>query len=402
MVEGLATGQATPPPKSPRFPRGKGGRLSVAQAGVSGISARSGTTAGSGVATLQTLSGSTITAGSKVVTVYNSSDAAVDPGAYVLVDKDKAGNWWTDGDKEGSSSQQVVRFTLNEDMGATTANQAAANYVANYGGVSPVNPITVVDDGSNYSHAKSGAEGYAYNSGNGTFYVLVCDQLALQIKATLATSGTGSDEYGLSPHEANGKIVAGYTALTPFPFSQVPTSLESGTISNPLQLFGQPGDEVTLEFDQATGTYFFLQVEKAVTSVRGTAAASFTQIGTISLQNLVGLDGVAPAAPLSVENTFGWVGDLGDEVWAELNTTNGNWEARQTKTAGPLFRFTLTANHTAAGTVAADIKTMAGTAVESTTISDPEGVYVGLTNTTTGYAFKQDGVYYFDNANCPV
>lgn len=64
----------------------------------SGVSARSGTTAGSGTVTLQYLSGTTITDGSETVTVYNWTDDAAAATTYVWVQQDTLGTWWITGE----------------------------------------------------------------------------------------------------------------------------------------------------------------------------------------------------------------------------------------------------------------------------------------------------------------
>lgn len=61
----------------------------------SSITARSGTTAGSGTATLQFLSSTTITTtGIPDVTAYSYSATAIASGKYCWVQQDTNGTWW--------------------------------------------------------------------------------------------------------------------------------------------------------------------------------------------------------------------------------------------------------------------------------------------------------------------
>ena len=73
---------------------GGGGSGSVARTDVSGITARSTTTAGTGTATLQYLNGDTITAESGTITVRNWAGSAVAADAYIFVQQDRRGVWW--------------------------------------------------------------------------------------------------------------------------------------------------------------------------------------------------------------------------------------------------------------------------------------------------------------------
>lgn len=61
----------------------------------SSIGARSGTTAGSGTATPQYLSGTTLGDDGQDLTVYSfSAAAAIDSGKYCWIAQDRAGTWW--------------------------------------------------------------------------------------------------------------------------------------------------------------------------------------------------------------------------------------------------------------------------------------------------------------------
>lgn len=64
-----------------------------------------------------------------------------------------------------------------------------------------------------------------------------------------------------------------------------------------------------------------------------------------------------------------------------------------------LFRFTLTGSWTG-GVANADIKTMAGSAVESASVSDPELIFASLVVGSVGLCFKQGDVYYAIQAPC--
>lgn len=242
------------------------------------------------------------------------------------------GSGWTKIDGgSGGEGGQIVAFTLTSDMvldaglGYYTSTATVDSF---YGGTAPTEPITVHDVQGLYRHAKSSARGWARTGDNDVYAVIQCDQPALQIEATIAQSGTG-DPYGLRPGEATGKIEPGYVVLTDQPFGQLIPNLDSGTIPNPLGLYAAIGDKAILQFDERTGSYFFLQVPKACMWIKGTTAASFTSSGSISLNSVVGVDGVAPAATATVLNDFGWSGDAGLKCVAQLNVNSGSYEARQ-------------------------------------------------------------------------
>lgn len=81
-----------PEPRRPEQPIYMQSRLALSDG--SGISARSGTTAGNGTVTLQYLDGSTITANTDTLTVYNWSKTAAAAETYVWVHQDSLGTWW--------------------------------------------------------------------------------------------------------------------------------------------------------------------------------------------------------------------------------------------------------------------------------------------------------------------
>jgi len=68
----------------------------VAQNGGSTISARSGTTAGSGTVTIFRLVGTTLTTTSRTLTVYNMTDNTVAANAYIQCKFDMFGTAWVD------------------------------------------------------------------------------------------------------------------------------------------------------------------------------------------------------------------------------------------------------------------------------------------------------------------
>jgi hypothetical protein len=65
-----------------------------------------------------------------------------------------------------------------------------------------------------------------------------------------------------------------------------------------------------------------------------------------------------------------------------------------------LFRFSLTGAWTS-GVANADITQMNGSVVESTTISDPEGIFASLGSGDTGLCLLQDSTYFAIQAGCP-
>lgn len=64
-----------------------------------------------------------------------------------------------------------------------------------------------------------------------------------------------------------------------------------------------------------------------------------------------------------------------------------------------LFRFALTAT-LSGSSAAATIKTMAGSTVETSTVSDPESIFTGLASGKSGLCYLQNGVYYIIQARC--
>jgi hypothetical protein len=68
---------------------------------------------------------------------------------------------------------------------------------------------------------------------------------------------------------------------------------------------------------------------------------------------------------------------------------------------GSLFRFELTADYNTGTTVAATIKSMAGSTVGTgVSLTDPELIFFGLVSGSKGYCILQDGVYYPIQAAC--
>tara|TARA_B100000700_G_scaffold68567_1_gene75890 strand:- start:1868 stop:2446 length:579 start_codon:yes stop_codon:yes gene_type:complete len=59
-----------------------------------GISGRSGTTAGSGTASIYYLDGSTLTDTSHDLTVYNIADATIASGAWITIKRNANGSYW--------------------------------------------------------------------------------------------------------------------------------------------------------------------------------------------------------------------------------------------------------------------------------------------------------------------
>lgn len=69
--------------------------------------------------------------------------------------------------------------------------------------------------------------------------------------------------------------------------------------------------------------------------------------------------------------------------------------------AASLFRFELTANYSSGTSVAATIKTMAGSTVGTgVSLQDPEAIFLGLPSGSKGYCISQDGSYYAVQAAC--
>jgi hypothetical protein len=68
---------------------------------------------------------------------------------------------------------------------------------------------------------------------------------------------------------------------------------------------------------------------------------------------------------------------------------------------GSLFRFELTADFTTGTTVAATIKSMAGSTVGTgISLADPEAIFLGLQTGSKGYCIEQGGTYYIVQAAC--
>lgn len=66
-----------------------------------------------------------------------------------------------------------------------------------------------------------------------------------------------------------------------------------------------------------------------------------------------------------------------------------------------LYRFETTAAYTTGTSVAATIKTMAGTTFASgATLKDPEAIFIGLASGAKGYCIAQGGEYFAIQALC--
>lgn len=289
-----------------------------------------------GVVTIHPADGPYNGANIEQVPAVTKTGAAVPIDDSVITAHYVNGDGWTKidggtGGGGGSGSGQIVAFTLTADMTLNPSlgyGTATATVDAYYGGTAPTEPITVHDVQGLYRHAKSSARGWARAGGNDVYAVIQCDQPALQIEATIAQSGTG-DPYGLRPGEATGKIEAGYGPLTDQPFGQLLPNLDGVDLPNSLGLYAKVGDKAILQFDEGTGSYFFLQVTRPCMEIKGTTSASFVSTDPIPLSSVVGVDGVAPATTASVVNDFGWSGDAGLTCVARLNIYSGNYEARQ-------------------------------------------------------------------------
>ena len=68
--------------------------IQTAIAKSNGISGRSGTTAGSGTASIYYLDGSTLTDTSHDLTVYNIADATIASGAWITIKRNANGSYW--------------------------------------------------------------------------------------------------------------------------------------------------------------------------------------------------------------------------------------------------------------------------------------------------------------------
>ena len=69
--------------------------------------------------------------------------------------------------------------------------------------------------------------------------------------------------------------------------------------------------------------------------------------------------------------------------------------------AATLYRFETTAAYTTGTSVAATIKTMAGTTFATgATLKDPEAIFVGLASGAKGYCIAQGGEYFAIQALC--
>ncbi len=85
------------------------------------------------------------------------------------------------------------RFTLNEDMGATTANQAAADQLK-LDGTDTGTDITVLDPAGLWDTALNGATGLAIkHQGRDKFYIVECLRPKRLVRFTLASALATSD-----------------------------------------------------------------------------------------------------------------------------------------------------------------------------------------------------------------
>lgn len=228
----------------------------------------------------------------------------------------------------GAAATKLIAFTLTEDMGATTAGQASASVDDVYNGTQ-TSPTTVKDKQGIFPLAKSGAKGYAVWDTIGSEYViLTCQQRALLIQGILDDQG-GSPAHAMKPDTVC-RIKAGYIALSPSPFNQLPASLNTVDIDNRLRLWGYEDDKVILALDQSIDAYFALAVVNNATLIEGQATADFEDTDfTVSIDNVFAKNGYIDFTTVDVANIHGWDGKDNDKIQAVWNVEDQRWDMIQ-------------------------------------------------------------------------
>jgi hypothetical protein len=89
---------------------------------------------------------------------------------------------------------------------------------------------------------------------------------------------------------------------------------------------GKTGDRALLIKNLITGNWEVLECEHDATTVKGDVVSDFGKnAATFQLQNLVGINGKQPTAPITVQNTFKYELKAGDPVVVRWNNLNLTW-----------------------------------------------------------------------------
>lgn len=144
------------------------GRIFAAKVGASPVTARSGTTPGSGTVTLYGRVGTTLTSLGVNVTAYNASTSQISADEYINVGQDPTGDYWALKSSGGGSAFCI--FSLNSSL-ATSDSSKSANVEIVWGDTS----VAVDDTIDVYNHPTSTGGTYIFEGDGGDYGTAVWD-----------------------------------------------------------------------------------------------------------------------------------------------------------------------------------------------------------------------------------
>lgn len=257
----------------------------------------------------------------------------------------RCGVGWTKLEGGTGGNTELVVFTLTADLAATQGATATANAKAVNVLTGGTTAITVTNPGR--FRAFTGAEGVAIKLAEELYWILVVDQPALRVRAVLDAhpdNSGGTIRFGADPRETDAqiKLSPSPVLLTPFPFSFLHESVDpaeaTGAIANPLDLLGEDGDTVILEWDADADAYFVSAVyPQRQTELYVTLAAD---LPTGSLAPSVSCNIAAPSSPGAITTPITVV----DRFNVLLNGRSGNrafvrWQPRLTVGGSGEYQF---------------------------------------------------------------
>jgi len=248
------------------------------------------------------------------------SDGLIPEDTEVLV-LEQNGKWWI---VARATLAQIVRVTLDEDMGASTAGQATATVVDYFLGKDPADgsgDIIVHDRMSLFARSLSGAKGIAVYDDRSDEYLLIdCQTKARFVEFTLdadlsgATQATVNDYWdGQDPADGSG---------------DVDVIDNQGLFDNALS--GAKGLAV---YDPSADKYVIAACETMATRCTGQLTADMDSTdATATIDNVTPLDGQTPpltGGTLTVYNDHDWAADDNALVRVEYKASTDTWHIYQ-------------------------------------------------------------------------